>query len=101
MIFTVCATAVGARYSLHIHVPHTHTHTYIYLFLFKVFLKLAALAELFEDKTFKSQVDGQPQSITDIDGAVNGQNVMARSESTDQLPGETKQDTEIIAEKTE
>jgi len=57
----------------------------------EVFLKLAALAELFEDKTFKSQVDGQPQSITDIDGAVNGQNVMARSESTDQLPGESKQ----------
>jgi len=67
----------------------------------EVFLKLAALAELFEDKTFKSQIDGQPQSITDIDGAVNGQNVMARSESTDQLPGESKQDTEMIAEKTE
>ena len=71
------------------HAPHTHTHTPF--FFFEVFLKLAALAELFEDKTFKSQIDGQPQSITDIDGAVNGQNVMARSESTDQLPGESKQ----------
>ena len=34
----------------------------------EVFLKLAALAELFSDKTFK----GSAKSIDDIDGAVNG-----------------------------
>lgn len=33
----------------------------------EVFLKLAALAELFEDKTFKSQVKGHPMTIQDID----------------------------------
>jgi len=33
----------------------------------EVFLKLAALAELFEDKIFKSQVEGHPMTIQDID----------------------------------
>ena len=100
-LYCLCHCRWCAILSPHTCTPHSHPHIHYFFFLFKVFLKLAALAELFEDKTFKSQVDGQPQSITDIDGAVNGQNVMARSESTDQLPGETKQDTEIIAEKTE
>ena len=35
----------------------------------EVFLKLAALAELFHDKTFKSEA----MSLDDIDGALNGQ----------------------------
>ena len=69
----------------------------------EVFLKLAALAELFEDKTFKSQTEGQPQSIQDIDGAVNGNNVMAlggEANETKNETNETKTETEaeVIAE---